>query len=178
LRALANCGKAATPHIDKVNALARDEEWWVRAGVSHVLGYVEDPATEGKAGDLIEAFAKEKSVFARNRIREAFVNMAKRGCNTDPIVKTLIQETKHPHGFYGSMAMSALARIGHNAKAAAHLFEAKLAEARMRLSDAKTDAEKKRAEKILRNLRNTINAMTNSPKTPKPPRNGKKKRKK
>ncbi|MBT3202191.1 MAG: hypothetical protein HN350_19990, partial [Phycisphaerales bacterium] len=100
LMALANCGKAAAPHLDKVNALANDEEWWVRAGVAYVLGYVEEPQTQGKADKLIEAFAKETSVFGRNRLRESLVNMAKRGHNTDAVVKALIEETKHPHGFY------------------------------------------------------------------------------
>jgi hypothetical protein len=175
LMAMANCGKAAAEHLDEVTALANDEEWWVRAGVSHVLGYVQEPETDGKAGKMIEAFHKEKSTFGRNRLRESMVNMARRGHNTDAVVKALIEETKHPHGFYSSMAMSALGKIGPNAKSAAPLFEAKLAEAKKQLSAAKTDSVKKQIERRIRSLQGTINAMTSAPKPPRPPRKKKKK---
>jgi len=166
LMALANCGKAAAKHLDEVNALAHDEEWWVRAGVAHVLGYVQEPETDGKAGKMIEAFHKEQSVFGRNRFREALVNMARRGHNTDAVVRALITETKHPHGYYGSMAMAALARIGANAKAAAPLFEAKLAEAKERLANAKTGGEKKQLEKRIRSLEGTLRSMNPSAQPP------------
>jgi len=174
LMALANCGKAAAQHLDEVNALADDEEWWVRAGVAHVLGYVEEPETDGKADRMIEAFGKETSVFGKNRLRESLVNMARRGHNTDAVMEALIAETKHPHGFYSSMAMSALSRIGPNAKAAAPLFEAKLAEANKQLAAAESDSAKKQIERRIKKLQGTINAMTSSPRKPKAPRNRKK----
>jgi HEAT repeat protein len=175
LMALANCGKAAAPHLDKITALANDEEWWVRAGVAYVLGYVQEPETKGKADGTIEAFTKEQSIFARNRFLESLVSMAKRGHNTDAIVKALIEETKHPHGFYSSTAMSALGNIGYNAKAAAPLFEAKLAEAKEQLAAAKSESAKKKIERNIRSLQSKLNAMTSAPKPPRPPRKKKKK---
>ncbi len=180
LMALANCGKAAAQHLDEVLALAHDEEWWVRAGVSHVLGYVQEPETDGKAGELIEAFHKETSVCGRNRLRESLVNMARRGHNTDAAVKALLAEASSTYGLRGSrgFAEAALGKIGPNAKAAAPLFEAKLAEAKKKLAAAKTSADKKRAERRIKSLQRTINTMTSSPKPPKPPRNRKKKKKK
>ncbi|MBT3199407.1 MAG: hypothetical protein HN350_05780, partial [Phycisphaerales bacterium] len=83
-------------------------------------------------------------------------------------------ETKHPHGFYSATAISALASIGRNAKAAAPLFEAKLIEAKKQLAEAKTDSARKKIERRVKSLQGTINAMTSAPKPPKPPRKKKK----
>ncbi|NQU22803.1 MAG: hypothetical protein HQ567_16110 [Candidatus Nealsonbacteria bacterium] len=172
LLALSNCGKAAAKHLDKIILAADDEDWWVRAGVSHVLTYVEEPETQGMAASTISNFLKEESTFGRNRLRQSLVAMARRGHNVDVIVEALMIEATDEHGFYKGMARSALSEIGANAKAAAPLFEEQLKEARDRLAGAETDAQKTQLQRTVDSLESTLRKMNPAayPEPPRPPK--------
>jgi len=173
LMALSNCGKSAAAHLDKIVPLADDDEWWVRAGVSHVLNYVAEPEAEGMAAGTIRAFLAEQSIFGRNRLRQSLVAMAKRGHNVDAIVEALLIESRAEHGYFAGMAASALAEIGANAKAAMPLFEAKLKETQQRLEEAETDAQKAQLQKRVASLESTLRKMdpVAYPTPPRPPKN-------
>jgi len=139
LMALSNCGAAAAKHLDQVTALADNEEWWVRAGVAYVLRYVEEPETAGSASETIQNFLTEKSVFGKNRLRNALTEMAKRGHASEAIVNALMKEADSEDGFNASSAVTALAGIGPNAKAAMPIFEERLVNAQAKLAAADPD---------------------------------------
>ena len=127
-----------------------------------LVGYVDLDLTIVYANRLIEDWYRQP--------RESLVGMAQRGHGVDAIVAGLMADAKGEDGFNASMAMSALASIGSNAKAAAPLFEKRLAEARERLANAETDQQKKSAERTVRNLEGTLRRLTTPPAAPKPPR--------
>jgi len=144
LMALSNCGAAAARHLDKIVALADDDDWWVRAGVAYVLRYVVDPATGEHAGSTIANFLSEQSVFGKNRFRNAITEMAKRGHATGAIVGALMIEAKQEGG---GAAVTALSEIGPNARVALPIFEERRAAAQARADDAKNDGERKRFQR-------------------------------
>jgi HEAT repeat protein len=153
LMALSNCGAAAAKHLDKIVALADDDDWWVRAGVAYVLRYVVDPATGEHAGSTIANFLAEQSTFGKNRFRNALTEMARRDHATEAIVKALIIEAKEEDG---GAAVTALSEIGPNAKAALPIFEERRASAQARADNAKNDDEKKRCQKYADNWERII----------------------
>ena len=172
LLALSNCGKAAAKHLDKIVLAGDDDDWWVRAGVSHVLKYVEEPETQGMAAATISNFLKEESTFGRNRLRQSLVAMARRGHNVDLIAEALMIEATDEHGYYKGAGMSALSEIGANAKAAAPLFEEQLKEVKERLANADTDARKTQLQKTVDSIENTLRKMKPAayPVRPRPPK--------
>jgi len=174
LMALANCGKAAAQHLPEITRLADDSDWWVRAGVSYVLAYVTEPETGDHAQGTVRNFRDEKSIFGKNRLREALVEMAKRGHGVDAIVAGLIADTKSEDGFAAGQAVGALGSIGYHARAAAGIFEERVAKAKARLAAARTDGEKKAAERNLRNVEGILRRMTTPPAPPRPPKRRKK----
>jgi hypothetical protein len=130
LMALSKCGKAAARHLAQIVIAADDEDWWVRAGVAYVLGSVDEAATGDFVESTVRNFLKEPSIYGKNRFREALTEMARRGHGTDRIIEGLVRDSKSPNAFDQSSALSALSRIGPNAKAALPVLEAKLEELR------------------------------------------------
>jgi hypothetical protein len=173
LMALANCGKAAAGHLDKITRLSNDKDWWVRAGVAYVLQYVQEPETQDHAAPTLRNFRTEESIFGKNRLRDSLIDMARRGHSAEKIVNALIADARGDDGFSAGMAIGALGRIGPNAKAAAPLFEERLAQARKRAAEATTDRARQSAERQIRNLEGILRKMTT---TPTPPRTRKPKR--
>ena len=176
LLALSNCGAEAAKHLDAVNALADDDEWWVRAAVANVLRYVTEPQTGDNVTETIRNFLAEKSVFGRNRFRDALVEICKRGQACDQIVKALIEETKSENAFNASCAVGALGSIGPNAKAAQYLFDAKLAKAKAQLAKTTDPDKKKQIERTIRDCERTISQMNPSAEPPRKPRKNRKNR--
>ncbi len=163
LLALSSCGKAATKHLDKITALADDEDWWVRAGVAHVLHYTQQPETADYVEATIRNYLTEKSIFGKNRLREALVGMAKRGHGAEAIVKALIDDG----------AISALGAIGPNAKAATGLLQQRIQQAKERAARAKTDRAKQAAQRSVGNLQKLlwqVNPALRPPRPARPPR--------
>ncbi|MCG8511785.1 MAG: HEAT repeat domain-containing protein, partial [Rhodospirillales bacterium] len=112
LMALSNCGKAAAQHMDAITAAADDEDWWVRAGVSYVLRWVEEPETAQNIEVTVQNYLKETSIFGRNRLRMALTDMAKRGHGTQQIVEGLMLAAESRNAFHSSNALNALSQIG------------------------------------------------------------------
>jgi len=167
LLALSSCGEAATRHLDKITRLADDEDWWVRAGVAHVLHYTQQPETADHAAATIRNYLAEKSVFGKNRLREALVGMAKRGHGSDAIVKALIADG----------AVSALGAIGPNAKAAVGLITERIQQAKARVAKAKTDRARAGAERQVKNLEGLLRKINPASRPPRPPRKPRKPKK-
>lgn len=177
LMALSNCGKAAARHLDEIVACANDDDWWVRAGVAYVLRYVQEPQTGRNAAETIKNFLAEKSVFGRNRFRNALTAMAKRGDASDAIVKALIEDSRSEDGFNAGMAVGALGEIGPNAKAALPIFQEKLAKAKANLAKATDSGKKKQLEKQVRKWQGVISRTNPAAAKPAKAKTPRKKRK-
>ena len=175
LMALANCGKAAAPHLGKITRLADDEDWWVRAGVGYVLNYVQEPETGDHAASTVESFRTEQSVFGKNRLRESLVAMGGRGHGAEAIVAALIAEARSADGFNAGSAIAALGSIGPNAKAALPIFQEKLAAAKQELANATDPDRRKQLERQVRSWQGIIDKM-NPPARPEGSRPRKRKR--
>jgi HEAT repeat protein len=147
LMALSKCGKAAAEHLDQIVPAADDEDWWVRSGVAYVLGSVTEPETGDFVDSTVENFLEEKSIYGKNRFREALTQMAKRGHGTDEIVAALVADSKSENAFDRSSALTALSGIGPNAKAGLPVLEAKLEEFRERLAAEEDPGKKKLLER-------------------------------
>jgi len=166
LMALANCGKAAAKHLDRITPLADDEDWWVRAGVAYVLNYIEQPQTQDHVAETIRNFRAEKSIFGKNRLRESLVGMARRGHAVEAIVEALIADARGEDGFSAGQAIGALGQIGPNAKAAAPLFRERLEQAKRCAAEATTDKAKQGAARQIRSIEGILKKMTAAPKPP------------
>ena len=175
LMALSKCGKAAAEHLDKIVVAADDEDWWVRAGVAYVLGSIAEPETGEFVDSTVENFVEERSIYGKNRFREALTQMAKRGHGTDAIVAGLIEDSKSENAFDRSSALTALSGIGPNGRAALPVLEAKLEELRHEFETTENSGRKKLLEGSIANWESIIRktkgeAEPEKPKRPKKPK--------
>lgn len=146
LLALSNCGAAAAKHAERIAALAADREWWVRAAVGEVMKYVEPMRVEKATTKLVRGFARESSVYGRNRLRDGLVATAKRGEGVDEIVAALVAQLNGPEDYGSQMAADALGRIGPDAKSAVPALEKKLDQAKNEAKDARSPRARQQAE--------------------------------
>jgi len=161
LLALSNCGKAAAKHLPRIVRLAEDDDWWVRAGVGHVLRFIDAPETADHASETIDNFRAEESIYGKNRLREALVEMAARGHAADRIVRALIADLVGDDGYDSSMALDALGRIGPPARPATPIIQERLEQAKAK--EKPNDRQIRKIEGILRR----INPQPRPPKKPK-----------
>ena len=152
LLALSNCGKAAAPYLDKTARLRDDPEWWVRSAVARVLENVGQPQVDRCVPGLADSLRKEQTVFARNRMRDAAVGIARSGRSPGAIVKLLLEEATGDSEYHRDQALEGLGRIGPPAKDALPVVEKLIEQQQARLRKANTNKEKGRIEGKLRNL--------------------------
>jgi len=72
-----------------------------------------------QAGEIVRGFAREKSIYGKNRLRDAMIEMAKRGQSVGAIVKAFVRDIQGPDDYWAQMAVDAIGKIGPSAKGGA-----------------------------------------------------------